>query len=166
MILVSHGIIGGAVGNFFPQNPLLAFFMGLLSHFVFDAIPHWHYQVKSISPKADLPKGVFKVGPGLVWDAVKISADFFLGFLLAMLIFGKGDYSDYAVFAGALGGIFPDGLLLLSYVWRTKILVVLRRFHLFIHTDVYLDSRPVFGPLSQVAIVVAVVILAKASAFL
>jgi hypothetical protein len=161
MILVSHGIIGGAVGSLFPQNPLLAFFAGLVSHFVFDAIPHWHYQVKSISSKADSPKGVFKVGWGLALDSFKICLDFFLGFLLAMLIFGKGDYSDYSVFAGALGGVFPDAIMLLSFVWRNKIILAFQKFHSYVHTDVYLDSRPVFGPLTQIAAVLAVVILAK-----
>jgi hypothetical protein len=162
MILVSHGIIGGAVGSLFPQNPLLAFFMGLLSHFVFDAVPHWHYQVKSISGKADSPKRVFKVGWGLVLDSFKICLDFFLGFLLAMLIFGKGDYSDYSVFAGAIGGILPDGIMFLSFIWRNKIFLSIQKFHSYIHTDVYLDSRPVWGPFSQAIVVLAVIILAKA----
>jgi hypothetical protein len=161
MILVSHGIIGGAIGSFFPQNPLLAFFMGLLSHFIFDAIPHWHYQVKSISSKADSPKGVFKIGWGLALDSFKICLDFFLGFLLAMLIFGKGDYSNYSVFAGTLGGVFPDAIMLLSFVWRNKIVLAFQKFHFFIHTDIYLDSHPVFGPLTQAVIVSAVVALAK-----
>jgi hypothetical protein len=161
MILVAHGIIGGAVGSLFPQNPLLAFFMGLLSHFVFDAIPHWHYPINSIKPKADSPKGVFKINWGLAIDSFKICLDFFLGFLLAMLIFGKGDYPNYSVFAGALGGVFPDAIMLLSFVWRNKIITAFQKFHLYIHTDIYLDSRPVFGPLSQAVIVLAVVALAK-----
>jgi hypothetical protein len=161
MILVSHAIVGGAVGSFFPQNPLLAFFAGLLSHFVLDAIPHWEYQIKSINSKADSSKGFFKIGWGLVWDVIKISADFFLGFLLAILIFGKGNYSDYSVFAGALGGVFPDSLLFLSYVWRTKILMALRKFHLFIHSRVNWKSHPVLGILSQMAVVSAIILIVK-----
>ena len=161
MILVAHGIVGAAVGSFFPQNPLLAFFAGFLSHFVFDAIPHWHYRIRSISLKADSPREVFKVGWELILDAFKISLDFFLGFLLAAMIFTKGNYSDYSVFAGALGGVFPDGLLLLSSVWRNKILILFRKFHFFVHTGIYLDSRPVFGPLSQAAVVLAVVFISK-----
>ena len=161
MILVTHGIIGGAVGRLFPANPLLAFFVGLISHFVFDAIPHWHYPMGAIDPKANFSKTVFTVMKRLILDAFIIALDFFMGVWLAMLIFDKNDYSNYSVFAGAVGGLFPDAIMLLSWIWRTKIVMLFQKFHQFIHTNIYLDERHVFGPLSQLAIIAAVVFISK-----
>ncbi len=161
MILVTHGIIGAAVGRLFPINPLLAFFVGMLSHFIFDAVPHWHYKIKSIEFNADSPKNVFAVNKRLVFDAFIIALDFLIGLWLAMLIFDRGDFSNYSVFAGVIGGVFPDGLTFLSLIWRTKILLLFQKFHHFVHGELNLNLRPILGPLSQIAIIAVVVFISK-----
>lgn len=162
MILVTHGIIGAAVGRFFPANPILAFFAGLLSHFVFDAIPHWHYPLSAIDgKKASSGKSVFTVKKRIILDAFIIALDFFMGVWLAMLIFNKNDYSNYSAFAGAIGGLLPDGLMFLSWILRIKILKLFDKFHIFIHSKIDIDSWFVIGPLSQVAIIAIVVFVSK-----
>jgi len=161
MILVSHGIVGGAVGSLFPQNPLLAFFVGLASHFVLDAIPHWEYEIKSIGSESGSSEGILKLSRNSIRDFIFVLLDFSFGFLLAALIFGRGDYSSLSIFWGVIGGVFPDGLLFLSYVWRTKILTALRKFHLFVHSRVNWKSRPVLGTLSQIIVVSAVVLILR-----
>lgn len=40
MMQISHAATGAAVGKFAP-NPLIAFLLGILIHFLIDKIPHW-----------------------------------------------------------------------------------------------------------------------------
>ncbi len=42
---VTHTSVGGAIGRFIP-NPILAFFVGILSHLVIDKIPHFWPETK------------------------------------------------------------------------------------------------------------------------
>jgi len=161
MILTTHAIVGAAVGRLFPFNPIIAFLAGFVSHFVIDAIPHWHYKVESIESEPKSSERAFLINKRLVFDFFVIGLDLLIGLYLAMEIFDRGDYSNYSVFAGALGGIFPDGLVFLSLIWRTKILLLFRKFHRFVHARWNINKSFVLGPLSQLVFIVIAVLISK-----
>jgi hypothetical protein len=50
MMQISHAATGAAVGKFAP-NPLIAFLLGILIHFVIDKIPHWWPVSKDLQGK-------------------------------------------------------------------------------------------------------------------
>jgi hypothetical protein len=44
MILSTHAVVGGAIASLMPSHPVLAFVVGVASHYAIDAIPHVDYQ--------------------------------------------------------------------------------------------------------------------------
>jgi hypothetical protein len=64
MILVTHGIIGGAVVALLPTHPVIGVTLAFASHFAFDAIPHWDYKIYSQSIHPDFREN---------FDLIKIS---------------------------------------------------------------------------------------------
>src|SRR3989344_163366 len=107
MILVTHAVVGGAIGVAI-QNPILAFTLGFLTHFAFDTIPHWDYHLKSRreDPSGDKLKDDMIIGRDFVFDVIKIAVDFFGGLALAYIFFSGGfDEVKLGIIFGALGGM-------------------------------------------------------------
>jgi len=115
------------------QNPFLAFGLGLVSHLVLDAIPHYDFQGKILKPefyekerktlgKAELSK----TGKIVIYSDVFVSLSIFIflsiwgplwpGFPNFSSFFSYLISHLYLVF-GVLGGIFPDLLNLIR--WKT-----------------------------------------------
>ncbi len=55
MTLTTHALVGASVAALFPSSPSLALGAALASHFLVDAIPHWHYQLRSAVGDTDNP---------------------------------------------------------------------------------------------------------------
>jgi hypothetical protein len=51
VILSTHAVVGGAIASLIPGHPVLAFVIGVASHFAIDAIPHVDYPLYSIMVK-------------------------------------------------------------------------------------------------------------------
>ncbi len=154
MILAPHAIIGTAFARVVTSNPIGAFFVGFLSHFIADMIPHWEYKISNsihpeISEKISLNKEFLK-------DILKLSLDGTLGLILSFLFFYNGD--PYFIIAAALGGIFPDFLQFLYGKIKTKPLILFKRFHDLTHAD-KLEDKVFFGIFSQVVVVFIFVVL-------
>jgi len=168
MILFSHAIVGGALGRFFPQNPIAAFVIGFASHFVLDAIPHWQYSLGSMVNQED-PFSLdqdMTLGKTFVRDLVKIVIDCFAGFVALLFLFYFHrpfmftlDASWISVFAGAVGGVLPDALQFVYYKTKSPILLPLQKFHMWVHTKKVLDDQPWIGIPFQTAIVLFAVLL-------
>lgn len=146
MILVTHAVVGGAVGQII-SNPVLAFSAGFLSHFILDAIPHWDYPLHAktgvdLDVDMDISSRYFK------HDIAKIALDILVGFMLV--------YFFHLSFWAACGAIFPDFLQFAYFKLRWRILRWLQSFHIWIHSDLHLDSRPIFGPILQVLLIFVV----------
>ncbi|MCC6290988.1 hypothetical protein IT398_02895 [Candidatus Nomurabacteria bacterium] len=147
MILVTHAVVGGAIGQVIG-NPSLAFSAGFLSHFILDAIPHWDYPLGAkIGAALDVDMNIsskyFK------HDIAKITLDILIGFIFV--------YIFQLSFWAAAGAIFPDFLQFAYFKLRWRPLRWLQSFHIWIHSDLRLDSRPVFGPLLQILLIIAVI---------
>lgn len=152
MVLATHAMIGAAVANIFPAHPILGFFAGFASHFLADAIPHWHYALTTTkgSKKCSMDADML-INKHFPLDLLKISIDAILGITCAILFFGASQPVFLsATLMGAAGGILPDALQFLYWKWRHEPLTSLQRFHLWVHAKSDLDDKSIVGPALQI----------------
>jgi uncharacterized membrane protein YagU involved in acid resistance len=100
MLSLTHAVVGSALGEQI-SNPVVAFSVGVLAHFITDKIPHFW-------PKEKKYKRVI-----MAFDAI-----FTVGFIL-FCYFYFNDRLNIA--AGALGGGIVDALLVLTPLYHTKL---------------------------------------------
>ena len=100
MILLVHMLFGAAIGASVTNIPL-AIILAFLGHYVLDVFPHIEYSVSHIKSNQ-----WSQARP----DMLKVILDFCLGIFLVSL-FSKNHPMAYA---GALLGILPDGLTIVS----------------------------------------------------
>ena len=155
MILATHGIVGGAIGYLIPQNPVLSFFLGVISHFVIDAVPHWHYPVFSAKIDRENPlNNDMVLNKWFAGDLFDIGIDFLLGIWIAASVFhpeASVDAAMISILCGAIGGIFPDPLQFVYFKMPNRLLLPLQKFHIWIHAENFLDKRHLIGISSQIA---------------
>lgn len=108
MVLATHLIVGAAIGSNF-RNVWLVAILGLLGHYLLDAIAHHDYSIEQLSQK-----GIKSSGR----DVVKIFIDFSFGFVLGIYL-GRMNPYPYFVLLGMFFTVLPDGLILFYYLfWR------------------------------------------------
>ncbi len=162
MLLATHAVIGAAAASLFPNNPILAFSAAFVSHFVVDAIPHWHYPVTSFEiDEKDSMKNDMPIKKGFFFDLIKIGADGLLGLLLSYFIFTSLKTPFWIIILGVFGAILPDPLQFVYWKWRHEPLKTLQRFHLWIHSKKNIDDKHLIGVLSQISVIGIVVVLFK-----
>jgi len=163
MILASHAIIGAALGRISP-SPILSLFLGLLSHYTADAIPHWEYNVPSLSGANTLPHNKEKKKSRFTLDTSLAILDLILGILLAFALF-KNDIGESGRFlsiaAGIAGGVLPDGFQFLYLFFKREPLTTHQKFHDAIHAKKKLNNRPIFGIFLQAIIAAGSVIFSN-----
>ena len=166
MVLTTHAVVGGAIGRLISTNPILAFVVGFLSHFVLDVVPHWDYPLES---KTSDTRGVnqlhFRLGWPAVIDFSRIGLDLLIGFFLAYWIFpsASGSWLTSSVAWGAIGAVLPDALQFVYVQWRPRFLSSLQRFHMFVHAKQDFNNRPVLGVILQILVMAVVVLGVKLS---
>ncbi|MBU6141502.1 hypothetical protein KGO95_00080 [Patescibacteria group bacterium] len=166
MILATHAIIGGAIGKFFPNDPILAFTLGFASHFVADAIPHWHYPLFSAKiDRNDPMKNDMLINKWFIVDLFNIGVDCLLGIIVAVVFLHPQaaiDSSLISILAGALGAVVPDALQFVFWKLPDRVLRALQRFHLWIHSKTDIDAYHLSGIAMQAAIAALAIMLANA----
>ena len=152
MVLATHAVVGGALGRFLP--PPLSFLVGFLSHFLFDAIPHWDYPLGSrkVDPTNKLNTDL-TIGRAFVFDLTKIALDLAIGFSLVFFF--------HLAFWAAVGAVLPDFLQFAYFKLRWPALRRLQRFHVWIHATKRLDERMILGPTLQILLIVAVLVIIR-----
>lgn len=153
MILATHSITGAAIGYLLPQNPILAFSLGFLSHFLTDAIPHWHYPVFSAkrNPENHMDDNM-EMNKWFIVDLLDISLDFAIGLAISIFIFHPEisfDPAMVSILSGAIGGVIPDPLQFLYWKFPNHFIIPLQRFHLWIHSTTDIDKMHLIGIISQ-----------------
>lgn len=150
MILSTHAIAGAAVALAFRQNPPAALLAAFLSHFLLDAIPHWHYRIFSLindgSSRFD-KKIIFLFNRGFIKDIFRAGLDFGLGLAVSLTVFNYF-FSDHLwlTFFGALAGVLPDALQVAYHRFPNfKPLYYFQLFHVKAHAEKRLDNEPVKG---------------------
>lgn len=164
MVLAAHAVVGAAVASLMPSNPVLGFTLAFGSHFVLDAIPHWHYPLRSLSYDHDKPMDIdMRIDTRFIYDLMAISLDGIVGIGASLLFFSVGQHgiSPFIVLMGAFAGMLPDALQFLYMKWRHEPLVTLQRFHEWAHTDHFLDHQKVLGPAYQIALMLMCLILER-----
>jgi len=121
MFLSVHGTIGLIIGKY-CQNPILAFFLGLISHYCCDMIPHGDTR----APK--------KYNNLIYWGLAGIIDLSILSVtLLSLFIFNKIDIYNPNLSAAFLGSVLPDFLLLAYFLSDKKLFILPFKLHNFFH---------------------------------
>jgi len=146
MILSTHSVVGAVSAYSLTNNPFIALLVGIVSHFVLDAIPHWDYTLNTNEPNPTIK--------GFVIDAARVSLDLTLGFLLVLLfVQGINDFNPI-IWAGVLGGIIPDIFQFLGRRLPKTPLFLFVKFHDIFHTKKELKAHYLYGVLFQFFVVV------------
>ncbi len=165
MILATHAIIGGALGKLLPNHPVLAFVIGFASHFVADAIPHWHYPLFSAKiDRNDPMKNDMLLNKWFIVDLFNIGADCLLGIIVAVVFLHPPvtmDASMISILAGAIGAVVPDALQFVFWKLPDRPLRALQRFHLWIHSKTDIDAYHLSGIAMQVALAALMIVIAN-----
>jgi hypothetical protein len=153
--LTTHAIVGAALASFLTANPLVAGVVAFASHFALDAIPHWDYPIRSASVQPN-NTGAMRYDRALMRDIMVIGFDALLGTAIGVMLFASPATFWVVLLAAALA-ILPDPLQFLYGRFPREPLASLQRFHVWSHTRVRLEGRPLLGLLTQFAFVVLVV---------
>ena len=164
MILSSHALIGAATARAFTSNPILAFIIGMISHYLVDAIPHWQYRFRSLMKSRGNPeaKNIFSKKE-LLRDMFYLALDFGFGIFLPLYFLGTrgGEEFPFAIILGALGGMFPDALQFFHWLMPRGLLDLHQKFHDRVHTTHEFPERSISGVILQIIIVAACVFISK-----
>lgn len=148
MFLTVHAPVGAAIGAL-AGEPVAAFALGFLSHFVLDAIPHGDEHLGHAMEHSAKVRYFVKLA---AVDGILMT-----GALLALLTPWTA-WPSAAVLAGIAGGVAPDVLQGLGEAFpERRWLAAFHRFHDYIHVHLipWESSFPV-GMATQLATLVAV----------
>lgn len=167
MVLATHGVIGASIGLMMRTHPVLSFLFGFLSHFLLDSIAHWDYfhLLNSFKKKSADKKSVIVVfSKKTITDVLIILFDCILGFVVAFYFYQQ--YFDNftfsgvlssGIFWGAFGGVMPDFLQFVYFIYKREPLISLKKFHEFCHSKKSLKKNYLLGPLLQFVFVGVVI---------
>ncbi|MFH0890907.1 MAG: hypothetical protein V1856_02665 [Candidatus Liptonbacteria bacterium] len=162
MILSIH-VLGGAAAASLAPNWLVSLLFSFFSHFLLDAIPHWHYP--TYSERANLRNG-FKELVSLAYrpdrwarhplgrDAFSAGLDLLLGLAIlgGCLLYSESRSPLLLVLSGVVG-VLPDFATLLFILFpQNNFLAGFRLIHKNLHARTRLDDRYFEGISSQLAI--------------
>ena len=155
MTLTTHAVVGGSLALLLRHHPVLGIFAAFFSHFVLDAVPHWHYSLPSL--KED-PRGAMyyslDFGPAFARDAAKVFLDGLSGVFVSLaLAYFFSPAAWQLSLLGGLAGMLPDGLEILYYLWRKLPLTEIQVLHEWAHAKIRLDRSPLLGIAGQLAII-------------
>lgn len=149
MTLATHIVIAAAIAKPLTGNPFIGFFIGVLSHYLSDAIPHWDYRLHSVRDKTpDTPPEALHTWSydTILTDIRNTAIDFSLGFGVALLFFWPVTLRDFLyVLLVAIGGVLPDFLQGVYYTRKAGFLKPLQTFHDIMHTSIKLGHYPLIG---------------------
>jgi len=149
MILVSHMIVGAAIGSRI-HNLWLLFFISIALHYAFDALPHWEYHLRFQGSNPPKKK--------LIAFAAKIIIDLLTGVILVFFLAKNSPDRSFMLLA-ALFSLLPDGLTFLYialkkvFGYDDKILKKLFHFHHTVHISKNKNS-PVWGTAIELLIII------------
>ncbi len=117
MPITPHMLVGVAIGTQSPSL-LIAFCLGLVSHYLLDALPHWDYLHKV---EITRPEHLKKIGLDFILGAMIVSA---LTWPFHQKLF---------ILAGVAGALLPDFSQLIYVNFKIKWLKPLSRLHKKMH---------------------------------
>ncbi|MDO8504546.1 MAG: hypothetical protein Q7S36_01705 [Candidatus Liptonbacteria bacterium] len=163
MTLATHAVFGAAMAKLAPQNPILAFAFGFLSHYFLDAFPHGHYPIRSHTrhPENRLAEDMV-YGRQFLIDLFKIGLDFAVGMCLAFFLFRTGNATaNFIIIIGAFAGTLPDALQFVYWKIRQEPFTTLQKTHLAIHAQKNFNRDPVKSFFIEIMAMATGIILAR-----
>lgn len=123
MFVSTHVTMGALVGQN-SATPILAFCLGVASHFLLDIIPHGDSQLYYN----------YKAGISVAKSVAYPAIDSSIAVVLFIYLLQTAPYASRSVMvAGVIGGIFPDFLVALAEGVRIRPLLWFQRLHMRIH---------------------------------
>ena len=151
MILTSHAVVGAALSKVTSSIPG-AFALGVISHYLTDAIPHYDYIEEDfvINPHSAKSKR-------MLWP---IMLDGVTGLVVSFLLFPPQTYGDFLkVFFAVAGAMLPDAIQGIEAYFPNWLTAQCNKFHHRMHFLItrkqYLRNFPMLGLLLQAGIVAA-----------
>ncbi len=155
MYQIVHGMAGVAIGSRLG-NPILAFVLGIVSHFILDAIPHDSVEARDWENNGS-DKFVKKVALEAMIDLWAL--------LILLLVMQEGlkIYLDYSMLAGLIGGVLPDYVWGLTELFKIKnqALLKFKTWHTKIHTLIFKQIYIPWKYTATIQIVTLVILLAS-----
>lgn len=124
MFLSVHTCAGAIIGRFSP-NPVIAFVLGIISHFIMDLIPHGDLKIYDRYKRGRYVRHALAItlldGIGAIYIAMLI--------LIGNNRFG----SEINIAAGIAGAILPDVFTVFYEITKSRFLRCIHAFHFRIH---------------------------------
>ncbi|MEA3272684.1 MAG: hypothetical protein U9P90_03375 [Patescibacteria group bacterium] len=124
MYLSVHTCVGAIIGRFSP-NPIVAFLLGIVSHFILDMIPHGDMKTYE----------EFRKGKKVVRELSITLLDGIFSMYVAMFIlvgYARTGH-EINIAAGIIGAGLPDVLTLIYRITKIKFLKCVDDLHYFAH---------------------------------
>ena len=147
MFLTVHGAVGILIGQH-VKNPLLAFALGFLSHYLFDIIPHGDTKA---------PEKWRQVK----YMALAASIDMIVLFFLLLWLYTKIEILNLNIAAALLGSVLPDFLQAFYFLSNRKWFKFSQQVHNFFHEFISrkYEWNLYIGLLFQILVVVIIIFL-------
>ncbi len=150
MLLTVHATTGALIGQQI-NNPILAFVLAFISHFVLDVIPHgdqdWIEEYKG-DQKAKAKK---------IISIVVIDVVILMILLVSKYFYGDSINQGLNIASGILGGLLPD-FLVVCHELSDKLFKNFYRFHFFIH-DLIKVKPTIFQGVTFQIVITAILLL-------
>ena len=155
MTLTTHSIIAAAATKpLAAMNPILAFVIAIISHYLSDAIPHWDYPLTSIENPENKENRRWEFNrKAIIRDVSSMAFDGMLGIAIVVIAVRPATAHEWIwVIAAIIGGSLPDFLQGL-YIFTLKFLRHHQWLHDIFHTNIRLGPYPLVGIPFQLVIV-------------
>ena len=131
MYQVVHGLSGILIGSQ-TNNPIIAFILGVVSHFILDAIPHDSIEIHNWQNNGKVEK--------IKKFVLEASLDLFLLLLIILILVYTGKLKiNMPVTAGVMGTLLPDYTWAIAELFKIKNTAMdkYRQLHNWVHRIFY-----------------------------
>ena len=154
MTLGTHITAGVAAASPFLVGPLAgssgapvgAFVFAVASHYLIDMIPHWDWPIQSIeNTTANFRDGHIRSRGAVASDLAISVIDMSIGALaVALAIALAGVSLPLGILCAAMvGGVLPDALQLVYFMYKKEPMILLQAFHSRVHSKTRFPSDEV-----------------------
>lgn len=155
MILTSHALIGAAIANTFPTEPLLGLTLSFVSHYMVDILPHTNYANDNLKKKF---KNIFQEIESYK-ELFFAIIDVVMAVLLVYIIFVRDRDTLILSIAGAFVGVLPDILNFIFQKYSVRYLHIFDKAHNTLHYSKDYNHGYIHGVVTQfIAVLVFVAI--------
>jgi len=131
MYQVVHGLSGVLIGSQ-TNNPIIAFILGIVSHFILDAIPHDSIEIHNWQNNGK--------GEKMKKFVLEAGLDLFLFLLIILILASTGKLRiNMSIAAGVMGTLLPDYTWAMAELFKIKNTVMdkYRQLHNWVHRIFY-----------------------------